>query len=91
LQLEVIELANNTTYGLACSVYSENVSRALRVAHQLEAGTAWVSGYSIRHGLIRQTDVLQVNCSNVVEYCVPFGGYKQSGIGREMGQYALDT
>jgi aldehyde dehydrogenase (NAD+) len=42
--IEVVEAANNTTYGLACSVFSENGSRALRVAHQLEAGTAWVSG-----------------------------------------------
>lgn len=39
---EVIEAANDTTYGLACSVFSENGSRALRVTHQLEAGTASV-------------------------------------------------
>lgn len=39
---EVIEQANDTVYGLACSVFSENIGRALRVAHALEAGTAWV-------------------------------------------------
>ncbi|KAG6877040.1 hypothetical protein C0993_010842 [Termitomyces sp. T159_Od127] len=39
---EVIETANDTTYGLACNVFSQNISRALRVAHSLEAGTAWV-------------------------------------------------
>jgi aldehyde dehydrogenase (NAD+) len=39
---EVIEMANDTTYGLACGVFTENSSRAIRVAHALEAGTAWV-------------------------------------------------
>jgi aldehyde dehydrogenase (NAD+) len=39
---EVIEAANSTSYGLGCNVFSENLSRALRVAHQLEAGSAWV-------------------------------------------------
>ncbi|KAF5374155.1 hypothetical protein D9615_008809 [Tricholomella constricta] len=70
---EVIESANNTTFGLASHVFSENLGRALRVAHALEAGTAWV------------------NLSQVPEVAVPFGGYKQSGIGREMGEYAVNT
>jgi aldehyde dehydrogenase (NAD+) len=39
---EVIEAANDTSYGLGCNIFSENISRALRVAHQLEAGSAWV-------------------------------------------------
>ncbi|KAF5311392.1 hypothetical protein D9758_018971 [Tetrapyrgos nigripes] len=43
---EVIKMANNTTYGLACGVFTENGSRALRVAHALEAGTAWVNCYN---------------------------------------------
>ncbi|KAF5323284.1 hypothetical protein D9619_013499 [Psilocybe cf. subviscida] len=70
---EVIELANNTTYGLGCNIFTENLSRALRVAHSLEAGSAWV------------------NQAQSAEIGVPFGGYKQSGIGRELGEYALDT
>lgn len=70
---EVIEAANDTVYGLGCNVFSENLGRALRVAHQLEAGSAWV------------------NSAQSVESSVPFGGYKQSGQGRELGQYALDT
>ncbi|RDB15050.1 Aldehyde dehydrogenase [Hypsizygus marmoreus] len=41
---DVIEAANNTTYGLACNVFSENLGRALRVAHSIEAGTAWLCG-----------------------------------------------
>ena len=41
-QEEVIKLANDTSYGLACSVFSQNINRALGVAHALEAGTAWV-------------------------------------------------
>jgi len=39
---EVIEKANDTQYGLACHIFTENVSRAIRVAHALEAGSAWV-------------------------------------------------
>ncbi|KIM37663.1 hypothetical protein M413DRAFT_76887 [Hebeloma cylindrosporum] len=70
---EVIEMANNTTYGLACNVFTQNISRGIRVAHALEAGSAWV------------------NNAQVPEVGVPFGGYKQSGIGRELGEYALDT
>ncbi|KAG6917502.1 hypothetical protein DXG01_002366 [Tephrocybe rancida] len=70
---EVIEAANNTSYGLACHVFSQDISRALRVAHSLEAGSAWV------------------NCAQMTDKAVPFGGYKQSGIGRELGEYALDT
>jgi aldehyde dehydrogenase (NAD+) len=40
---EVIEQANNTTYGLACSVFTKDIDRAMRVASSIEAGTAWVS------------------------------------------------
>jgi len=70
---EVIELANDTVYGLGCHVFSENAKRAIRVAHSVEAGSAWV------------------NCAQMTEISVPFGGYKQSGMGRELGEYALDT
>ncbi|KAJ6587442.1 aldehyde dehydrogenase [Mycena vulgaris] len=70
---EVIEAANATTYGLSCCVFSENISRALRVAHALEAGSAFI------------------NSAQLVDAAIPFGGYKQSGIGREHGEYALAT
>ncbi|KAF8805642.1 aldehyde dehydrogenase [Phlegmacium glaucopus] len=72
-EAEVVEMANNTTYGLAAPLFTENVSRAIRVAHAVEAGTVWV------------------NCAQSAEWNVPFGGYKQSVIGRELGEYALDT
>lgn len=68
---EVIKQANDTTYGLAASVFSKNINRALETAHRLQAGTAWV------------------NCANQLHANVPFGGFKQSGIGRELGEYAL--
>ena len=68
---DVIAQANDTHYGLAAAVFSKNIDRALRVAHRLHAGTAWV------------------NCANTLNANVPFGGYKQSGIGRELGEYAL--
>ncbi|OJA09451.1 hypothetical protein AZE42_02624 [Rhizopogon vesiculosus] len=70
---EAIEQANDTLYGLACSVFTKDINRAIRVAHSIEAGTAWV------------------NCSNIPDVGVPFGGFKQSGIGRELGEYALEN
>ncbi|TFK26069.1 indole-3-acetaldehyde dehydrogenase [Coprinopsis marcescibilis] len=70
---EVIELANDTVYGLAAYVFSENIGRGLRVAHALEAGS------------------VAVNSTMSVDIGMPFGGFKQSGIGRELGQYAIDT
>jgi len=39
----VIELANDTAYGLGCNIFTENSSRAIRVAHAIEAGSVWVS------------------------------------------------
>ncbi|KAF8647366.1 hypothetical protein AX16_006761 [Volvariella volvacea WC 439] len=69
---EVIEQANDTVYGLGCNVFSENLSRSIRVAHAIESGTVWV------------------NCSLVFDHNMPFGGYKQSGIGRELGEWALE-
>ncbi|KAL0948759.1 hypothetical protein HGRIS_008890 [Hohenbuehelia grisea] len=72
-EAEVIEMANDTSYGLACGVFTENTSRALRVIHALEAGSAFV------------------NCYSTIEVSVPFGGHKQSGIGKESGEAALAT
>ncbi|KAF9238212.1 aldehyde dehydrogenase [Melanogaster broomeanus] len=69
---EVIEQANNTTYGLAASVFTKDIDRGFRVGHALEAGTMWI------------------NCASVAEVQMPFGGFKQSGIGRELGEYALE-
>jgi acyl-CoA reductase-like NAD-dependent aldehyde dehydrogenase len=69
---DVIKRANNSEYGLAAGVWTNDVRKAHRVAHALEVGTVWV------------------NCYNVFDASVPFGGYKQSGFGREMGSYALD-
>ncbi len=69
---DVIHKANDTMYGLAAAVFSQNINRALQTAHKLRAGTAWV------------------NCVNMIHTNVPFGGFKQSGIGRELGEYALE-
>jgi len=70
---EVIEQANSTVYGLACSLFTENVKRAIRVANALENGS------------------VSINSAGDTAPGVPFGGYKQSGTGRELGQYGLDT
>jgi aminomuconate-semialdehyde/2-hydroxymuconate-6-semialdehyde dehydrogenase len=68
---EVISYANDTDYGLASSVWTQNLSRAHRVAEKIHTGTVWV------------------NCWLVRDLRVPFGGMKQSGVGREGGNEAL--
>src|SRR5881392_2072480 len=68
---EVIGYANDTEYGLSSSVWTQNLSRAHRVAERINTGTVWV------------------NCWLVRDLRVPFGGMKQSGVGREGGTEAL--
>ncbi|SCZ86144.1 aldehyde dehydrogenase family protein [Nitrosomonas mobilis] len=70
---DVIKRANDTPYGLAAGLWTQDVKHAHYIAARLRAGTVWV------------------NCYNVFDVATPFGGFKQSGIGRELGSYALDT
>ena len=91
---EVIDLANDTTYGLSSTVFTENISRAIRVAHALEAGQTFVSAVlTCSHASLLQALPTrpQINSSVAGSMQVPFGGYKQSGFGKELGQYALDA
>ena len=69
---EAIALANDTPYGLCCSLWTENLSRAHRVSAQMETGLTWV------------------NCWFLRDLRTPFGGAKQSGIGREGGVHSLE-
>jgi aldehyde dehydrogenase (NAD+) len=70
---EVLKRANDTEYGLYASVFTKDISRALRVAKQLEAGS------------------VGVNCTSpTMAIDMPFGGYKQSGDGRELSRYSTD-
>lgn len=62
-----IALANDSVYGLSGSIWTENISRALRVSRAVESGN------------------LSVNSHSSVRYSTPFGGFKQSGLGRELG------
>jgi acyl-CoA reductase-like NAD-dependent aldehyde dehydrogenase len=71
-EVDAIRLANDTPYGLAGSIWTENGARALRVARALDTG------------------VLSVNSNTSVRVQTPFGGFKQSGFGRELGLHALD-
>jgi betaine-aldehyde dehydrogenase len=69
---EVIERANNTDFGLAAGVFTQNLQKAHRVVAQLQAGICWI------------------NTHNFAPVEIPFGAYKQSGLGRENGTAALD-
>jgi aldehyde dehydrogenase (NAD+) len=68
---EAIELANNTAYGLAASIWSENINVALDVAAQVKAGVVWV------------------NATNLFDAACGFGGYRESGYGREGGKEGM--
>jgi len=68
---EVIQLANDTKYGLAAGVFTKNSARSLRITKALRAGIVWVNTY------------------RVVSPIAPFGGYKDSGYGRESGMQAI--
>ncbi len=70
---EVIELSNESTYGLAAGIWTNNLARAHQLAAAMRAGTVWV------------------NCYNIFDAALPFGGYKESGWGREMGHNAIDA
>ena len=68
---EAVQLANNTRYGLAASVWSENINLALEIAPKIKAGTVWI------------------NCTNQLDAASGFGGYRESGFGREGGREGL--
>jgi len=68
---EAIELANNTVYGLAASIWSENINVALDLAAQVKAGVVWV------------------NSTNQFDAACGFGGYRESGYGREGGREGM--
>jgi phenylacetaldehyde dehydrogenase len=68
---EITPVANDTIYGLAAGIWTNDLSKAHALASKLKAGTVWI------------------NCYNVFDAALPFGGYKQSGWGREMGHAAL--
>ncbi len=68
---EAAQLANNTRYGLAASVWTENINVALDIAPKLKAGVVWI------------------NCTNQFDASAGFGGYRESGFGREGGREGL--
>ena len=69
---DVISRANNSRYGLASGVVTQNLNSAIKVSNALQSGQVWVN-----HWMGMQPST-------------PFGGFKESGIGREMGEKSLD-
>ena len=69
---EVIEMANSTRYGLSASIFTENISKAHRVAAKIDSGVVWINTWLLR------------------DLRIPFGGMKQSGVGREGGFKSLE-
>jgi aldehyde dehydrogenase (NAD+) len=69
---EAVRLANDTDYGLAATVWTSDVRRAMRMTKAIKAGTVGVNGYQL-------------------EPNSPFGGFRQSGLGREGGRAAIEA
>jgi phenylacetaldehyde dehydrogenase len=69
---EALRLVNDSPYGLAASLWTNDLRAAMNLVPEIEAGTVWV------------------NCHVPLDPAMPFGGYKQSGIGREFGRHAID-
>ena len=69
---EAVRLANDTDYGLAATVWTSDVRRAMRMTRAIKAGTVGVNGYQL-------------------EPNSPFGGFRQSGLGREGGRAAVES
>ena len=69
---DAVRMANDTKYGLATSIYTQDISRASRLATQIEVGLCWINSWFLR------------------DLRTPFGGSKQSGIGREGGLHSLE-
>lgn len=70
---EAIERANDSMYGLGSALFTQDITKAHRVARYIEAGMVWI------------------NSSNDSDFRIPFGGVKQSGIGRELGEAGLEA
>lgn len=70
---DVVRRANNSEFGLAAGVFSNDANTLMRMQRRLRAGTVWL------------------NCYNVFDNATPFGGYKNSGVGREKGEIALNN
>ena len=69
---EVVEMANDSVYGLGGAVWTKDIARAIRVARGIETGRMWINTY------------------NQIPAHSPFGGYKESGIGRETHKMILE-
>jgi len=70
---DVLRMANDTNYGLAAGVMSQNTDTINRAVRHLRAGTVWINTY------------------HVFDNATPFGGFKDSGVGREKGAAALEN
>ncbi len=73
---EALKIANESMYGLAAAVWTQDIDKALKFAKNIKAGTVWVNSYH--------------TASALGVPVMPFGGYKQSGIGRELGLEGME-
>lgn len=89
---EAIRRANDTTYGLGAAIFTQDITRAYKLAKKIEAGSKFsiiIASMGDQPTDSQISVVVWINSSNDSDFRVPFGGVKQSGIGRELGEAGI--
>ena len=88
---EALKLANDSIYGLSTNVFTSNLNRAINFANNAESGSVYVSLLNISLVYISYSPSVKVNVASFPDPQHTFGGFKQSGFGKDLGKDALEA